>query len=358
MAIKRPTERNTKPEILAAFDELLNEKKALETKLTQRPASPSVETPNGKSIAPPSPPPPPVNLPKMESVIDGLNNLQLNFGGAVSDLSEKLVLKAVKLQEIRQTVNEEVEQLEALHELEATEGGLDTLIEQYETSAKAFHEELKLRQEAIAQFSTQARKTWTKEQEDHRRLTKEGNEIAAKNRQRDTKEYTYNLTLERKLSTTEYEQEQKRLYSELEALQQAQEKQWAEREQAIAQRETEFSDLKIKAEAMPQQLESAIKRAKEEGKGIGNQQAKIKADLRTKEIEGNRRTYELRLDFLRETIEDQQARITRLSQQLEAALKQVQDLAVKAIEGASDLNSFEAVREIAIEQAKSQNKAK
>lgn len=356
MAIKRPTERNTKPEILAAFDELLNEKKALETKLSQRPASPPVES-NGKSIAA-SPPPPAVNLQNMESIIDGLNGLQLNFGGAISGLSEKLVLKAVKLQEIRQTVSEELEQIEALHELEATEGSLDALIEQYEVSAKAFNEELKLRQDAIAQASAQAQKTWAKEQEAHRRLLKERNETTAKNRQRDTKEYSYNLALERKLSMNECEQAQNQRYRELEALQQAQEKQWAEREQAIAQREAEFSELKMKVEVMPQQLETAIKRAKEEGKGIGNQQAKIKADLRSKEIEGNRRTYDLQLNFLRETIEDQQGRIQQLSQQLEAALKQVQDLAVKAIEGASDFNSFEAVREIAIEQAKNQSKAK
>jgi hypothetical protein len=54
----------------------------------------------------------------------------------------------------------------------------------------------------------------------------------------------------------------------------------------------------------------------------------------------------------------QESRIASLSKQLDSALKQVQGLAVKAIEGASNLKSFEAVKEIAIEQAKTQQKNK
>ncbi len=50
--------------------------------------------------------------------------------------------------------------------------------------------------------------------------------------------------------------------------------------------------------------------------------------------------------------------IQGLAKQLESALKQVQDLAVKAIEGAANINSYQAVKEIAIEQAKTQVKNK
>ena len=66
----------------------------------------------------------------------------------------------------------------------------------------------------------------------------------------------------------------------------------------------------------------------------------------------------LRLDFLEDTIQDQDDRIDSLSKQLDAALKQVQDLAVKAIEGAAESSSFEALKEIALEQARTTNKGK
>lgn len=57
-----------------------------------------------------------------------------------------------------------------------------------------------------------------------------------------------------------------------------------------------------------------------------------------------------------ETIQRQDGHLQTLSKQLDSALKQVQDLAVKAIEGASNVSSFQAVKEIALEQAKNPNK--
>lgn len=80
--------------------------------------------------------------------------------------------------------------------------------------------------------------------------------------------------------------------------------------------------------------------------------------MRTKEVEGEKRNYDLRIQSLEVTINNQQIRIDTLSQQLAGALKQVQDLAVKAIEGNSNRNSYDAIKEIALEQAKNQMKGK
>ena len=55
---------------------------------------------------------------------------------------------------------------------------------------------------------------------------------------------------------------------------------------------------------------------------------------------------------------NQQERIVNISEQLESALQQVQDLAVKAIEGNANLNSYQAMKEIALEQAKVTTKTK
>jgi chromosome segregation ATPase len=101
-----------------------------------------------------------------------------------------------------------------------------------------------------------------------------------------------------------------------------------------------------------------IKKGTEEGKGIASYQAKVKADLDGKEVEGQKRIYELRLQSLEQTIQNQESRLASLSKQLESALKQVQDLAVKAIEGASNLNSSQVLKEIAMEQAKTIQKSK
>lgn len=354
---KRPTEKNTKAEIITAFNELLKENKALESQLMQGTNEKAEPRVNGKRNEGPEMVALTQNQ-KMDSILEGLTKLQLSFGGAVSNLSEKLTLEAFELQQVRQFVAVEVHQLETLHGIQITEGSLDALIQQYEESFKSFSEEREQRRGVVEQESTQAKKTWLKEQEEHRSFVKERNETLSKVRQRDAKEYAYNLALQRKLAQDEYDLGNKILYQELEEFQQQQEKQWAERERIIAEQEKEYEDLRIKVEAFAKDLEAAIKRAKDEGRGIAHHQARVKADLLAKDMEGGRRFYELRVQSLQETIQNQETRIQNLSKQLDSALKQVQDLAVKAIEGASNLNSFQTVREIAIEQAKTQLKNK
>ena len=76
------------------------------------------------------------------------------------------------------------------------------------------------------------------------------------------------------------------------------------------------------------------------------------------QLQGEKQNYQLRVQALEATIQNQETRIHKLSEQLDMAQKQVQDLAVKAIEGSSNRKSFEAMKEIAMEQAKTPQKTK
>ncbi|MBO1348710.1 MAG: hypothetical protein EBE86_015580 [Hormoscilla sp. GUM202] len=355
---KKPTSKSTKAEILEAYEELMQEKKELESQVAQLPQ----DKPQEKI---PEKPPQvkasdvelkrnntKVNQDKMEQIIDGLDRLQLGFGGAVSELSEKLTTEATKLADVQSTVAAETEELKALHDLEIAEDTLDTLIQQYEDSSKAFEEEFNDRRESLEQETQDLKNAWSKEQAEHERLVRERLDDLQKTRQRDADSYQYDLEQQRNLSIDEYEHQQQLLDQELAESRQLQEKLWADREKAIADREKEFAECKTKVEEFPQKLEENTERGKDNGRNIGRYQAKVKADLREKEVEGQKHFYELRLQSLSQTINNQEARIQSLSQQLDSALKQVQDLAVKAIEGASNAKSSEAIKEIAMEQAK------
>lgn len=295
---------------------------------------------------------------KIVQTLQAIEKLQLGFGSAASELSEKLTLEASRLQEIRESVAEESKQLEELHSLEFAEDSLDNLIQQYEASSKTFVEEVSQRREAVEQEKLEQKKAWDKEQDDQKRAVKERNELRQQTRQRDTQEYQYDLKQQRQRDVEEYELRKKSLYKDLEEAKQAKEKEWAAREKGIAEREKQFEEAKTKFEAFLKEKEAAIKKGTEEGRGIASYQAKVKADLDGKEVEGQKRIYELRLQSLEQTIQNQEARLASLSKQLESALKQVQDLAVKAIEGASNLNSSQVLKEIALEQAKTIQKSK
>lgn len=364
--VKRVSDKNTKAEILEVYQQLLQENETLEAQLQQAGlfTSPSQEksapvqnkeiTMESQTMTFAT-----TEQKRMQSTIDNLMKLQLGFGSAVSELSEKLTSEASKLEEIRHGVSEEMQQLKELHNLEEiTEDTLDILIAQYEESAKTFAEELGSRRETVEQELIDLRKAWSKEQEEHQRVIKERDETHQKARQRDEETYQYNLRLERNLDLEQYQQTQKGLYQELQEFRQAQEKAWQERENTIAEREKLYSEVKAKVEEFPKKLEENIKNGKQNGQNIGHYQAKIKSDLYGKEVEGQKQYYELRIQALSQTIENQESRIVSLSKQLEASMKQVQDLAVKAIEGTSNSNSFQAMKEIALEQAKNSPKNK
>jgi hypothetical protein len=369
MAKKKITSRSTKADILQAFEELQAEKTSLEsqvkqlnkdikTVLPQPPKAaenPPIETQKAAKI---------MNQTKLvqadiEQTLKNLEQLQIGFGSAASNLSEQLIAEASTLTELNTAVNAEVEQLNELHNLEEIDDTtLDTLIESYQESTKEFETEYNEQQETLTQEIQDLKKAWQKEQETHNRQVKERNETYQKARQRDEAEYRYNLELERNLDTEEYEQEKKRLYAELEDARLAQEKAWEEREKTISEQEQQYAEAKQKVEEFEAEKQKNIKNGKETGRNIGYYQAKVKADLRAKEVEGETRNYQLRIESLAQNIQNQETRIHSLSQQLDAALKQVQDLAVKAIEGTSNRNSFDALKEVALEQAKNQQKNK
>ena len=358
---KKLTDKSTKAEILEAYKEAAQEKAALELQIKQLNASPKqpAAAPEKPIVEAQKPMALTQTQQKMQSTIDNLILLQFGFGGAVSELSEKLTSEAAKLEELRRTVGEEIQQLQELHSLEdVAEDTLDNLIQQYEESAKTFTNELSEQRDTVEQELWEQHQAWEKEQELQKLAVKERDENQRKASNRDEELYNYDLELQRNLDIEEYDQRQERLHKDIEESEREQEKQWAEREKLIAEREKVSAEVKAKVEAFPKELEANIKNGKDSGRNIGNYQAKIKSDLLLKDMEGQKQNYELQIQGMLQTMQNQDARIASLSKQLDSALKQVQDLAVKAIEGSSNLSSFQAVREIAIEQAKTQQKNK
>ncbi|MEA5533495.1 hypothetical protein [Crocosphaera sp. XPORK-15E] len=358
--------KSTKAQIMEAYEELLQAKTALENQVKKLNQNPPVKQESPKTINQPQPQPSQPMKPTVEMTnnniiltIQNLEKLQNNFGSAVSHLSEHLITEASLLADLNKIATEELEQLEELHEIETIEDEtLSNLIQSYQDNAKTYQEELTQQQETVAKELEELQKNWHKEKQNYNREIRERDQTYLTTKQRDEEQYVYNLDLERKIDEEQYEAQKQALYQELKETKEVQEKQWKEREETIAKQEKDQADAKAKVEQLEQELEQKIKQGKEEGKGIGHYQAKIKSDLRIKEIEGEKQNYQLRITALEEAIKNQEIRHQSLSQQLESSLKQVQDLAVKAIEGSSNRNSFEAMKEIALEQAKNQPKSK
>ena len=71
--------------------------------------------------------------------------------------------------------------------------------------------------------------------------------------------------------------------------------------------------------------------------------------------ESEKKMSELKIKTLEETLSRASAQINTLQTQVDEAKKQVQDIAVKAIEGASGAKALSHINQIAMEQAKTRS---
>ncbi|NEO84660.1 MAG: hypothetical protein F6J87_10460 [Spirulina sp. SIO3F2] len=357
--VQSVSSKNTKAEIIAAFRELQKANKTLQAELEKRPEpTPAAPAPIAPTDAPKSSEKTAETISaNLQQTLEKLAAVQVGFGGAVSNLSEQLISEASSLSDLQAQVTEIIDRLAQLHEVETiTDQTLETMIVDYEQSAKTFAEELETSQETLEQELQDLQVAWQKEQETQQRDRRERDETTRKDRQREEQDYQYDLELERNKSDEAYEQAQKQLYQELADLRETQEKAWEEREKAIAEQEKEYAEAKEKVEAFETELEEKKTEGKESGRKIGHYNAKVKSDLRTKEIEGERQNYLLRIEGFENTISSNESRIQVLSKKLDATLKQVQDLAAKAIEGRANRAELESLKAITSELAKGQSK--
>lgn len=310
---------------------------------------PAVEASVASSVALPETP---IATASMEEIVTGLAQIRSSLGSALNELAAKQSAEASRLQELRTESETTVRQILELHSIEVKGDSLGSIITDHQKAAEQHQKTLAEKQEAFDVELTNMRKSWEKAKEDRARSVAEDNEAYNKVIERERQEYTYQLQQKRELDKDAYDFQKKHAEADLSEFQAKKKKDWDEREKALAEQEKQAADAKKQVEEFPQKLEAAVKKAKEEGKGIALNQAKIEADLLAKEIEGEKRLYDLKIKSLEDVIKEHSARITTLQKQLNDAVAQAQSLAIKSIEGASNANTFGALREIALEQAK------
>jgi hypothetical protein len=364
---KKVSSRSTKADIIEAFKELEAAHKQLENQKISVRTIPAATT-ETQSISTPlktktikAAQPLAINSnaqAPMEEMIELLGQLGEKFNTALSQLSTNLLVEASNLKDVRTDVDDESSRLATLYNLEVEENSLGDLLKQYSDTAKQYQEALKQKREEAENAWFEKNQAWQTEKEETEQRLQEKKIADEKTHQREDGKYRYDLTLKRDIGEEDDTLLRKKQQLSSDELEETRRKAWAEHEKVLAEREKQFEEYKNKVERFPKELETAIKKSKDEGTGIARHQAKIKADLVAKEFSGDEEVYQLKIRGLEEKVATQSTQIDKLSKQLEAALKQAQELAVKAIEGTSSHGSFEALKEIALEQAKNQPKAK
>lgn len=272
-----------------------------------------------------------------EEMIRKFADLNIEISKTLSSLSEKIVKEVETLAKLRQAVELEKQEIERLHKIDLAQTALDQLIEEYQMKKDQLEEEISNQQEQ-----------WEAEKEQKEAETEEETEALTKSRKREAEEYEYKKALERKKSQDKYDEELRIREKQNKEKQEALEKSWQQREETIKSQEVEFANLRKTVDSYPAQLQKEIEKAVNEAIRLTEQKLAHEIELLKRDNDSEKRIAELRIKTLEESLMRQLTQTSSMQEQVEEAKKQVQDIAVKAIEGASGAKAFQ----IAFEQTK------
>jgi len=277
----------------------------------------------------------------VEGVVQRISGLGLEVSKALSELAGKLTEEVQLLGSLREGVALERKELERLHKIDVAASALDQMVQDYARQKE------NLEHEIAAQ-----RAAWEEESASVERERKEQEESLKKQRQREIDDYEYKKTLERKKAQDKYDEEVRLTEKKNQEKQESLEKGWKQREAELKAREEELANFRKEAQEFPARLqkeaEAAAGQARKETEARFEQQTMVLK----KDAETERRLAELQVKTLEETVARQTAQIAAIEKQVADAKQQVQDIAVKAIEGASGAKALSHINQIAMEQAK------
>lgn len=288
------SEKNTKGEIVKAYQTLAKkyEDRVKGGKVKQAKTTSgdeAVEKAGGHTVA---------------TLIAHMEEMKRKMAEALNTLTQQLAGEAKKLGDINQAIVVQQERLKSFYDIETAAVGLEDIIKAQEEKKEA--------------FETEYRKIKVV-------------------RQQEEQDYGYQKERERKREVFAREDEEEAL---------------KKRKEALAQQEAEIKELRKKVESFPHELRQAVEEAKRETADQTRKEMQMQADLIAKEASGEKKVLETRIAFFDDLIARQKEEIVSLKKEADQAMRQVQSIAEKAIEGSAGKQTLKAVNDIALQQAR------
>ena len=339
--------KNTKSEILSAYDELLKkiqDKKTEEPKKVQEQQKQENLVKKAASLS-------------NESIVKGIAGLKVELASTLDKLGENLVSEFRKFEELQQAITVEQKNLEDLYQLSVVADSLSVMLlaqkekkEQFEEEIASrkteFNENMNSEKERFETEMAEKKALWKKEQETWQQKNKEESEETKKNRTRAEEEYQYNLKISRKKEADIYEEKKQKLEKDLTEKRIAFEKEFAEREVKIKESEAELKELRTRNAAFPADLEKAVNASVLTVTEKLETTFRFEKELREKEALGELKLKEQIIETLKSKIKDMEINMKELSQKTATSEASVKDIAIKAIESTSKPYFVEKTREV------------
>ncbi|PLZ94448.1 hypothetical protein CI593_00290, partial [Fischerella thermalis CCMEE 5194] len=173
--------KDSKQQLLQTFQQILADKKKLESKIATK--QEEAEKAKNKQILEVA------STYTVDSIIKGLADLQLEFGGIVTTLSDKLGKENSKLDELNRAIEIETQNLKELQQIRVVADTLDILTQEHQEKLKTLEQDTNSQRDALEKEIEKTRKDWQREQETYAESVKAFNELLAKERALEAEEY-------------------------------------------------------------------------------------------------------------------------------------------------------------------------
>lgn len=271
----------------------------------------------------------------IDTIVKDLANRKVELVGALDTLESRLIEEHRKLADTQQAIEIERRNLEALYEIKANADSLAAILLAQQQKKNEFESEMAEARRMLEEEISDTRLKWKKEQEAQEQANRERQQEIERQRAREEEEYTYNLQMKRKKDADEYEAWKASMERELREKREAFERELSERESTLAQRERDYSELEARVESFPAELQTAVTEAEEKLRRELVSTYEHQADLTRKDMELERQLSKQTIAALEAKVKEQEEHIQQLTKKMDEAGLQVQNIAMKAIEGAS-----------------------
>lgn len=341
---KKLSEKNTKQEMLEAYQTLakqLEEKRATELNPAKR-----IEEKKSEEAVKQAETLSPMGIDRE------IGNLRAEIGKLLADISERLAAETARFKSVQQAVESKQREIQELYGIEKAAVSLAALIEAQNQKRREFELELAQQKDELIRDIETTRSEWEREKKTHDAEIRERDASEKKTREREKEEFAYAFKRDQQGIKDKLNDEKAALEKELHRKRETAEKELAEREKAIMERERELAQLRERVAAFPKELEATLDKTVKEATDRLKLESKNREELLRKESEGERNVLATRIESLEKTAKEYSDQITRLSRQLESAYQKVQDIAEKTIEGASHSKSLAELQKLLTEQVR------
>ena len=281
----------------------------------------------------------------VEGIVKGIGELKLSLSASLDKIEDALINELKKLTTLQDAIAIETKTIEDLYKINVNADSLTALLLAQKEKKENFEQEISSDREAFDTEMKEKNAIWQKEQKEFEIKKKEELELLKKQRIREEEEYNYNIQLTRKKEQDAYHEKMALLEKELVENKSNFEKEFGEREANITAKEAEFAELKKQAITFPSQLEKTITETEKSVSAKLQLQFKHEKEILVKDYESEKKLNEQIISSLEQKINEQTILVKQLTDKADESIKQVKEIAVKAIEGSSNIRVFRDKKE-------------